>query len=169
MSIISLEFALFVLLGLLIYYLTLQKFRWVALLCISLVFCFLTNGMYALFIVAVSCISYFGARYIDRTRGERRKTARRTLWVTVIAILALLVAMKLCVAYPSLLCGEAGNVIMPLGMSFCTLRAISGVVDVYRKKREPFEDGRVRRCRLRQNVACVSRVLHRLSKRHLRL
>jgi len=119
----SIEFFVFFAICLILYYyLPLQKNRWL-LLVFSIVFyaCFSKSALLGLFSIAL--VSWLGEMIVGNTYKKW------LLGIFVMATLFPLVALK----YFDLLPGY----VLPVGISFFTLQAVSGIVDVYKKKSRP--------------------------------
>ena len=134
MNIISLGFILFVLAVVVIYYALPARFRPQWLLAASLFFYLYADFRYILYL-AFSVVSTWAAA-LALSRRKNRASALVTL--TVVLNLAVLAAVKYLPLGFSLLeqllnisLPEPG-LLVPLGISFYTLQAISYLVDVYR-------------------------------------
>lgn len=162
MSITSLIFFIFVAVCAIIYYLVPKKAQWIVLLIASLGFYALSSTVLTLFMLASVLLIYLGAMKIqsfsdefkakkaELEKAERkllkakiRKKKKRILTLIVILNLAVLIVLK----YSNFLGGIANsiigaftqtepipsfNFILPMGISYYTLMAISYIVDVYR-------------------------------------
>lgn len=162
MSITSLIFFIFVAACLVIYYLVPKKAQWIVLLVASLIFYALSSTVLTLFMLASTLLIYFGALKIqsfgdefkakkkDLEKAERKllkaktkKKQKNILTLIVVLNLAILAVLK----YSNFLGGIGNsiisifthedviptfNFILPLGISYYTLMAISYIVDVYR-------------------------------------
>ena len=132
MQLISLEFFVFSALALALYRAFPRRARWGVLCAASLLF-YLASGMYSLLcVVAISLISYFFALGLEGCRVKRqradvasrqgRKSARKILlWAGIAVILSAWLSAKYFT-----------NGILPLGVSFFSLRAISYLFEVGR-------------------------------------
>lgn len=127
MNLLSLEFFLFFSLVLLLYNISPQKARWVILLIGSLFFyCF--AGIFAfIYIIFMTLSSYIFALAVQKYQKEGSRFAISTsLALGVIFILFFWAALKLK--------NSVGGILLPLGISFYSLRIISYLIDVKRKK-----------------------------------
>lgn len=167
MSIISIEFALFVLAAMLIYYIMPRKARWIVLLVGSYFFYWMNSHWLVLVLFFTSLVTYlFGLiiqRQIDKnqeyilnhesiTRDEKKnlkdklkKKNRIILSIGILLVLGALLFLKYFNFFGenvNVLFSSVGikwtiphmNLLLPLGISFYTLQAISYMVDVYRGK-----------------------------------
>ena len=119
----SLTFFLFLVISLFLYYgIQAKSGKWLLLL-FSLLFysCFSISAVIGL--TAIALISWLGELLLSR---EQKKV---WLWVFVTLTLFPLIGMK----YFGLLPGY----VVPVGISFFTLQAVSGIVDVYKQKSKP--------------------------------
>ena len=149
----SLQFTLFVIISLIIYYLSGKKslnLQWIILLISSLVYYSFTGVYYLIFILITSFSIWITSITIDHTnqeylqkkkslsdRNERRllksrhqKRKRICLIACLILCLGLLAAFKYV---PSSLRPIKG-LLIPLGISFYTFQSVSYLVDVYNQK-----------------------------------
>lgn len=125
MYLISLEFFLFFALTLLIYNLLPQRVRWIALLISSLVFYLSAGALTFIYIILISLSSYVFAFFLQKYKKEGSKFAvALCLYAAIALVLGGWVAIKLL---------PRGEVMLPLGISFYTLRVISYLVDIKRK------------------------------------
>ena len=72
MSYASIEFLLFVLVLVLIYYIFPKKHRYIVLLIGSLIFYYLFSGKYIIFILLSSVITYFSGKLIEKYNDKRK-------------------------------------------------------------------------------------------------
>ena len=125
MHLISLEFFLFFALTLLIYNLLPQRVRWISLLISSLVFYLSAGALAFIYIILISLSSYVFAFFLQKYKKEGSKFAvALCLYAAIALVLGGWVAIKLL---------PRGEVMLPLGISFYTLRVISYLVDIKRK------------------------------------
>ena len=162
MELTSLYFVAFVLLSCLIYYLVPKKIQWCVLLVSSLVFFVMSSGILTVYMLAATLIIYFGALWLnkksedfeahkkDMEKAERKaakkqlkKAQKLRLALIVVAVLGILVVLKYCnlgVEIANFFNGifhtgvtfEKFSIILPLGISYYSLMAVSYVTDVYR-------------------------------------
>lgn len=143
MQYLSFAFAFFVILILGLYNLMPQKQRWIVLLCASICFYLSYDARYLVFLLFVALSTFLGARF-----GRNKRRNRENLWICILANAGLWFVIK---GLPWL--GNSVNAILgklwgdfripipsilvPIGISYYVLLAISYVVDVYKKKIEP--------------------------------
>ena len=162
MELTSLYFIAFVLVSCLVYYLVPKKVQWVILLISSMVFFVLSSGLLTLYMLATTAIIYGGALWLNKhSEGfeahkknldkAQRKEAKKKLKkaqkfrvaVIVIAVLGILIVLKYCnlgVEIVNIFSGifhrdftlDKFSIILPLGISYYSLMAVSYVTDVYR-------------------------------------
>ena len=162
MELTSLYFFAFVLFTCFIYYIIPKKAQWIILLIASLIFFVASSGILTLYMLAATLIIYLGALWINKraeefnikknelTKSERKATKQKLkkaqkcrLAFIVIAVLGILVALKYCnlgVEIANAVAGlfhtgfvfEKFSIILPLGISYYSLMAVSYVTDVYR-------------------------------------
>lgn len=166
MAIISLEFLLLVLLTCSLYYIVPGKLKWLVLLISSYVFYILSSFRLTIFIVLTSFAVYLATRRItsidielksrkkevDREQFKElkkiyNKRKKRTLLIALVLNFGVLAFFKYADFFSgniNSLLGLSGssskipmlNLIMPLGISYYTLMAVSYVLDVYYGKYE---------------------------------
>ena len=163
MTFISVKYALFLILSVLIYYIIPKKYKWCSLLVSSYIFYFLASKFLFLFLLA-STISIYGAGLIidrenlkikllgsDLDKNEKKalkNEAKKNKKLVVLGTILINFGILLVLKYSGFF-GENLNqlllllhkkpryifkFILPLGISYYTLMAISYVVDVYRGK-----------------------------------
>lgn len=116
----TIEFFLFFLISIIIYYFTSDKAKKWQLLCYSLIFySFFSIGELS-FLIILGLISWVGEQIIAKYRN------RYLLSLFIVLILSPLILIKYFNLFP--------GAILPVGISFFTLQAVSGVVDTYQKK-----------------------------------
>ena len=137
MSYASLKFIFFVLLLCFIYYVFPKKKRYIVLLIGSIFFYYLFSGKYIVFILLSSIITYFSGIFIGKYPNHKKKILVSSILLNLLFLLVLkynnffaeminplLGLVKLEIPYKKF--------ILPIGISYYTLEAISYVVDIYR-------------------------------------
>lgn len=162
MSITSLAFVIFVLAFVVIYYLVPKKAQWVVLLIASLTFYALSSTVLTVFMLASTLLIHLGATKIQKLsddfkakKSELEKAERKELKAktkkkqksVLTAIVILNIFILAILKYINFLGGIGNSIIsifthedvipvfsfiLPLGISYYTLMAISYIVDVYR-------------------------------------
>lgn len=162
MKLTSIYFFAFVLVTCLVYYLVPKKVQWVVLLASSMVFFVMSSGVLTVYMLATTAIVYGGALWLNKHREAfesnkkeldkaQRKEAKKKLKkeqklrvaAIAIAVLGILVVLKYCnlgVEIANLFMRlfhldysfEMFSIVLPLGISYYTLMAVSYVTDVYR-------------------------------------
>lgn len=141
----SLTFAVFLPIVFLLYWATLHKYRWMFLLVASYYFYMSGDVKYVLLLALITFLSYFCGIQIEKVQSQKAKKAY--MWLGVIVSLASLIFFKyfeftldtiVRIAHAvSIPMDEFTlNIMMPLGISFYTFKAVSYVVDVYRGKEQ---------------------------------
>jgi alginate O-acetyltransferase complex protein AlgI len=139
MSFISLEFLVFLVIIVPLYFAIPQRFRWLYLLIASLVFYFITNA--GLILLAGILVDYTVARIITRTKDPSRR--KMLLALSIIINLLVLFFFKYINFFNTTLAmflnslgitytADTLDVILPLGISFYIFTKIAYIVDVYR-------------------------------------
>ena len=118
MTFTTIEFAVFMAVTFVIYYLMPGKFQWIILLFANGYFYYQTGWKSALFLLAVVLVSYAFGLLIEKTGQKRYAVAG-----TVILFVLLLCVMRMPFA----------SMIMPLGLSFYTLQCIGYCIEVHRQ------------------------------------
>ena len=163
-ELISLQFALFFVLALVLYYALgrfAPKWQWTVLLLVSYVFLFFAGGLTAmLFPVIIAALTFFAARKIDaieqesaaarkatKNRAERKslkeafgKRKRHVLVAALVMSLVILGYFK----YLNTILYYAGiavsftslGILLPLGLSFYLFQSLSYLIDVYHQKQD---------------------------------
>lgn len=131
MTYVSIEFYIFVLIAVLLYYLIPLKGRWIVLLCGSIFFYWkaLETGTGILIILATILIAYGAGLLLQRKQCK----------ALLIGSVLLVVIPWLCIKngnyfLQSILHRDAVVWIVPLGISFYTLQIISYLADIYQNK-----------------------------------
>ena len=144
----SVHFFIFFPAVVLFYYILPHKARWIWLLITSYFFYMSWNPKYAMFIVISTIVTYFSGLLINRSNmraDEKNRNVRRKLWValSVITNLAILIFFKyfdfaiysLNRAFQFIgirALSPSFDVMLPVGISFYTLQALTYTMDVYR-------------------------------------
>lgn len=162
MELTSLYFFAFVIFVCIVYYTIPKKAQWVVLLIASLVFFVMSSGILTAYMLAATLIIYLGAIWIDKRSEDfsikrkaldktERKAAKQKfkkaqkwrLASIVITVLGILVVLKYCnlgveianivsTIFHTGVTFEKFSIVLPLGISYYSLMAVSYVTDVYR-------------------------------------
>jgi D-alanyl-lipoteichoic acid acyltransferase DltB (MBOAT superfamily) len=139
----SLEFLVFLLVVLVLYWIIPSKFRWILLLAASYYFYMSWNVWLIFLIVGTTLISYLAAIFIERTN----KVGWKRFWL--VAALVVCLGVLIFFKYFNFLIQSAIdflnlfalnlddfslNIILPVGISFYTFQTLSYVIDVYKGK-----------------------------------
>lgn len=135
MSYASIEFLLFVLVIVLIYYIFPKKHRYIVLLIGSLIFYYLFSGKYIIFILLSSVITYFSGKLIEKYNDKRKLI----LTLSILLNLSFLLVLKYNNFFGDIFRVVGINIpykkfILPIGISYYTLETISYLTDIYRKR-----------------------------------
>lgn len=164
MSLISTSYMVLVLVACLLYYLVPMAYRWIVLLIANAIFYFSASQSLSVFLLLSLVSIYIGAMVLQRQSDYQKehlkviekseKKAFKNLIkkrkkIILCVILAINVGLLLYLKYFNFFAGNinwigsifhlnfdipAKEIILPLGISYYTLMAISYVVDVYRQK-----------------------------------
>lgn len=135
MELTSLEFAIFVLAAVILYYTIFSRCQWMFLLVVSYVYYMASGPKNIVFIMAATLITYMAGLVIERTEAkERRKIIVGAALILNFAILAVL-------KYTNFFIGSINdifhgnipllNLVLPLGISFFTFQSAGYMLDVY--------------------------------------
>lgn len=135
MSYASIEFLIFVLVLVLIYYIFPKKHRYIVLLIGSLIFYYLFSGKYIIFILLSSVITYFSGKLIEKYNDKRKLI----LTLSILLNLSFLLVLKYNNFFGDIFRVVGINIpykkfILPIGISYYTLETISYLTDIYRKR-----------------------------------
>ena len=142
MSIVTLNFFVFLVLSTIMYYCFPAKHKWISLLVFSLVFFLLVSWKVSYYFVAGTLIAYFGA-IIIQDKCMTQRTRKITLIISITAEVLLLFFLKYLNIIPNTINGFAQlfqihthygpiNLIAPIGISYYTLSLWGYLMDVYR-------------------------------------
>lgn len=130
MNFVSIEFAFFLIITILIYYVLPKKAKCVWLLISSYAFYASFDWKYLFLLIAITIINYVSGRVLS---GHQSK-ARIILWMTI-AVNVLILAFFKYLGVGLRIVGISNifeDLILPVGISFYTFRVISYLVDIYR-------------------------------------
>lgn len=141
----SLAFAVFLPLVFLLYWAIPHKYRWVFLLAASYYFYMSGDVQYVLLLAVTTVVTYLCALQIEKCRSKRAQ--KGFLWLGVAVPLSALLFFKyfsfiletityLAQAVSIPMEAFVLRIVMPLGISFYTFKAVSYVVDVYRGRQQ---------------------------------
>ena len=148
MRITSINFFLFLLISVIVYYCFPKKYRWFALLSASLFFFVFASSLNMLIYIGAAVITtYIGARIID----EKCKSSTSKKWLLFLTLLCLLSPLFILkyfniVPMTANIFGNLFNInigmntinlIAPIGISYYSLSLISYIIDVYRGTIKP--------------------------------
>lgn len=142
----SLQFAVFLPIVFISYWLLPHKYRWLLLLIASYYFYMSWNAKYVVLILFTTAISYFAAILIEKT--ENVKSRKIILAFTLIACLGVLFAFKYYNFFSSSFTAILKKfaiplhpvtlkLLLPVGISFYTFQTLSYVIDVYKGRVKP--------------------------------
>lgn len=139
----SLEFLIFLVVIITVYYMIPHRFRWFILLVGSYYFYMSWNPALIILILITTIITYISARLMKYDKW--RKTLMIISVISCLGILfffkyfELLVSTVVSIANLTLLSidNPTLNILLPVGISFYTFQTLSYVIDVYNKKIEP--------------------------------
>ncbi len=129
MSILTLDYLVFVLAVLVGYYLCPVKFRWMVLLAASGVFCAYSGWQGCAYLAGFACITWVGALLMgELLLGERKAAAKITLAVVLTILLGSMAFLK----YAGGLFEK--GLLIPLGLSWFTFQGAAYLIEVQRGK-----------------------------------
>lgn len=154
MNFISVEFLIFVLGAMLFYYIMPKKERWMILLIFSYIFFFLASEKLLVFLIISTLTIFFGALLIDKVtekpiskeleKEEKKKIKKkRKLLKKLILLIVILINVGILATlkYHNFFAGILNDIfkldiamkyfVLPLGISYYTLQALSYIIDVY--------------------------------------
>ncbi|MCH5351875.1 MAG: MBOAT family protein, partial [Acutalibacter sp.] len=164
MTFVSFSFFVFVAVSLLVYFLMPQRYRWIVLLAVSLLFYVLVSGALLLYLLFTAASTYAvalqmgkingeGAALLSQAEKDEKKairaltTKRKRRWLAAVAVanFGLLAVFKYQGVLSSgiSLIGKrfgiavpdfGGSLLLPLGVSFYTFQSMGYVIDAYRGK-----------------------------------
>ena len=160
MAINSIGFIVFLILLVIFYKIIPPKYKWVVLLLASYIFYIINSGKYTVFIALSTIIIYFSALKIEainedlktklkniENKEEKKKqknNAKNKKKIVVAIAIILNLSILFILKYTSFVVQEINKLgkfnlpsfkfLLPIGISYYTLQAISYVVDVYRGK-----------------------------------
>ena len=133
----SIQFFVFLIITFIIYYIVKDKYKYIILLIASYYFYCSSNPKNIIVLLLVTLISYISGLIVDKSSGTKNK--KRTIAITTILLVGLLLYFKYsCFIIQNIntILSEnfsIENIVVPLGISFFTLQAISYPIDIYRK------------------------------------
>lgn len=154
MSLLSLSYGLFLIIGMIVYYSIPKKGQWIVLLLLGMFFYGVNTPKGSVFLLFSIFSSWLYGRYCDRLERENksslqgknnlseeeiRKRKKLTLLVTIGLNVSILLLLKVFIKLPFIggFALEKLGMFVPLGISFYTLQIITYMVDVYRGKIGP--------------------------------
>lgn len=151
MSLVSVEFIVFVIISLLLYYIVPRKFQWIVLLVSSVAFYLVGGATTIMYLIVTTLTTYFAGillgKYNKKAKSEAetvKKKKRLIVLITTLLNFGILFFLK----YWNPVADMINNVlkfekinrlelILPLGISFYMFQSIGYIIDVYRNKYEP--------------------------------
>lgn len=141
MNIASFIFMLFLMAGLLIYYMIPSHFQWECLLVLSMIFLWAADWRNLLSIFSVALISYAAGLYIEKSPEKKAKRAAVAAVILLILILAVSKYLPEAMGWSLSRMNKVLQarwrllkLIQPFGLSYYLLMAISYVLDIYWKR-----------------------------------
>lgn len=151
MGLISYQFLIFVVVGLVLYFVTPDRHKWKVLLIESLVYYLLICNKYILYMLVTIATTYIGTCMMDKTyatmhstikankaqwerdvrKAYKKKMEKRAKWMMIVTLVinfGILVVIK----YSDFIFDF--GFLLPLGISFYTFQTMGYVIDVYQEK-----------------------------------
>ncbi len=138
MSFVSFKFILFLAFSFFVYFIVPYRFEWIVLLIFSLLYYYLSSHLLVAVLILVSLFTFFMGRCIGKTEDKKKRKLLTKL--SIIAVLCNLIVFKysdfLIENINALIHGNISlwNLVLPLGISYYTLQAISYLSDISKKK-----------------------------------
>ena len=141
----SVQFFVFLIATLTLFYLSPQSWRRIILLVASYFFYMSWNWKFIPLLLTLTVIDYFCALWIVRTEAAKRKLAMILSVGANLGFLGFFKYYNFLAGNLALVAGKPDhafylNIVLPLGISFHTFQSISYVVDVYRGEQEPIHN-----------------------------
>jgi alginate O-acetyltransferase complex protein AlgI len=138
----SVQFFVFLIVTLAVFYLSPKSWRRVILLVASYFFYMSWNWRFIPLLLSLTIIDYFCALWIVRTEGRKRKLAMIISVAANLGFLGFFKYYNFLASNVAILAGRPDHafylkIVLPLGISFHTFQSISYVIDVYRGEQEP--------------------------------
>lgn len=139
----STKFVIFFIVVFFSYWVLPHKFRWVFLFATSYYFYMNWNPRYIVLILFITVVTYFAALMLEKeNRTSKRKLILLTVCISCLGILFLFkyfnffsnIVVVLMNRLPLNIQTFNLDLILPVGISFYTLQALSYVIDIYKKK-----------------------------------
>ena len=140
MSFVSFKFVLFLGLTFFAYFIVPNRFKWLVLLAFSYLYYYLCSHKLVIVLFGVSAFTFLIARFIDIQQDKKKRKVLS--YLGIIVVLLNLVVLKysdfLIENINALINGNFNllNLVLPIGISYYTLQAISYIYDVSKKKHE---------------------------------
>lgn len=137
----SLQYAVFLPVVFAVYWLLPHKYRWMLLFAASYYFYMSWNVKYVVLILFTTTVSYFAARFIEKTDDLKKK--KTLLSIALVSSLGVLFVFKYFDFFVTSFCDlmakmsipanpKTLGLLLPVGISFYTFQTLSYVIDVYR-------------------------------------
>lgn len=154
MDLISVEYALFIIILLILYYVIPTKYRWIVLLCGSMFYYVFVCKFYVGFILFTIVSTYTIARIIDKMlidqkavikahkeewdrptrKAYKEKVRKKRSFLLIVGVILNFGILAFLKYIPW---AESIGLLLPLGISFYTFQSMGYLIDVYREKTEP--------------------------------
>lgn len=147
----SVGFLIFTAITTILYFLCWKKYRYILLTIVSSLYLFIASKFYALFVLFSAISVYLGGilisniqkKYKEKDKEERKKikskvkTKKKNIMLAVVLMnIMILAVLKYYNVTAEVYGWKIINILMPLGISYYTLEAISYIVDINRGKYE---------------------------------
>ena len=135
MSVTTVTFLLFMIITTALYYIVSKEFKWKILLLASILFSAISDIRGILFIVLTSVSIWWSALHM----ADDEKRNKRLLIVTMLFNFGILVFLKYLTPFMNGILPDDGkiNLLVPIGISYYTLQAVSYILDVYWERTSP--------------------------------
>ena len=141
----SYTFIFFFIIVLILYYLMNRKYRYIVLLVASYIFYGYSNYKYIILLLVVTLLSFFSGKLINKLKNKSNKDNKKDIKqikIIIGIVITILLGLLIYFKYSKFILTNINNIfktefsieniIIPLGISFFTLQAISYPIDIYR-------------------------------------
>lgn len=149
MSLVSMEFLVFVCIAAAVYYLTPRKYQWIVLLAFSYIYYASSGIKIVFFLLYTTLTTYLAGIWLGKTelsgqdKAEKKKRKKGILILTLIlnfGMLGILKYTNFAIENINALFGSGitfQKLILPLGISFYTFQSMGYLIDLYWGRHEP--------------------------------
>lgn len=142
MSFVSINFILFLITTILVYYITPKKFRFIVLLLANTSFYFISCGWNILYLLISIVSIYFAGLGISKYKNKKKLIFVGAIILNILLLVFLKEHNYVIKSFNNLFNGNISllNIAVPLGISYYTLVAISYIIDIYLGRTKPIKN-----------------------------